>query len=50
MHLAIVGEKSWLDYLLGFMVPTLAGNTLGRVSLVAPLAHAQFSGRQPDAA
>jgi formate/nitrite transporter FocA (FNT family) len=50
MHLTIVGEKSWFDYLFGFLVPTLAGNTLGGVSLVAALAHAQFAERQPDAA
>jgi len=47
MHLAVIGEKSWFDYLFGFMVPTLIGNTVGGVSLVAALAHAQFADRQP---
>jgi formate/nitrite transporter FocA (FNT family) len=50
MHLAVIGEKSWFDYVFGFMVPALAGNTLGGVSLVAALAHAQFAERQPETA
>jgi hypothetical protein len=32
------------------MVPALADNTLGGVSLVAALAHAQFAERQPEPA
>jgi formate/nitrite transporter FocA (FNT family) len=31
-----------LDYLLGFLLPSLAGNIVGGVSIVAALAHAQF--------
>jgi formate-nitrite transporter family protein len=31
----------WTAYLTGYMLPTLLGNTLGRVSLVAALHHAQ---------
>ena len=50
MHLAVTGEKSWFDYAFGFLIPAVAGNTLGGVSLVAALAHAQFAERQPETA
>lgn len=35
------GQKSWLDCVLGYMVPTLIGNVIGGVSLVAAVNHAQ---------
>lgn len=41
LYLVAVGEASWLAYLGGYMIPTLLGNTLGGVSLVAALNHAQ---------
>jgi formate/nitrite transporter FocA (FNT family) len=35
------GEKSWVTIFLGFLVPTLIGNIIGGVTLVAALNHAQ---------
>lgn len=35
------GEKSWTTTLCGFLLPTLIGNTIGGVTLVAALNHAQ---------
>ena len=35
------GGTTWANYLFDWMIPTLIGNTLGGVSLVAVLAHAQ---------
>ena len=32
---------SWQDYLLGFLVPALIGNSIGGVVFVALLNHAQ---------
>ncbi|MGF7210871.1 formate/nitrite transporter FocA (FNT family) [Skermanella aerolata] len=32
---------TWNEYLTGFLLPTLAGNVVGGVGLVALLAHAQ---------
>jgi formate/nitrite transporter FocA (FNT family) len=42
--LAAAGEKSWLTVLGGYVVPTLIGNTIGGVVLVAALNHAQVVG------
>lgn len=39
--LAASGEKSWLTVLGGYLAPTLAGNIIGGVTLVAALNHAQ---------
>jgi len=39
--LAAMGQKSWLTVLGGYVVPTLIGNILGGVTLVATLNHAQ---------
>jgi formate-nitrite transporter family protein len=39
--LAASGEKSWLMVLGGYLAPTLAGNIIGGVTLVAALNHAQ---------
>lgn len=39
--LVMTGQASLGDYLGGYMMPTLIGNTLGGVSLVAALNHAQ---------
>jgi formate/nitrite transporter FocA (FNT family) len=41
MYLVFAGQASWAQYLVGYMVPTLIGNTLGGVALVAALNHAQ---------
>jgi formate/nitrite transporter FocA (FNT family) len=39
--LAIVGEKFWWEVLAGYTLPTLIGNMVGGVALVAALNHAQ---------
>jgi len=41
MTLAVIGGISWQFCLSGYIVPTLIGNTIGGVALVAALNHAQ---------
>jgi formate/nitrite transporter FocA (FNT family) len=41
LYLVTTGALSWTHYLGGYMVPTLLGNIIGGVSLVAALNHAQ---------
>lgn len=41
LYLVMTGSMSWMGYLTGYMAPTLIGNTVGGVSLVAVLNHAQ---------
>lgn len=41
-YLLVTGESSLGASLAGFVLPTLLGNTIGGVALVAALAHAQF--------
>jgi formate/nitrite transporter FocA (FNT family) len=41
------GDRTWLDYLGAYALPTLIGNTLGGVSLVALLNYAQVVGEGP---
>lgn len=41
LHLAVAGEISAGAFLLSFLLPALAGNSLGGVALVAALNHAQ---------
>ena len=41
MFLVMTGQTSWGAYLAGYMLPTLIGNTLGGVAMVAALNHAQ---------
>jgi formate/nitrite transporter FocA (FNT family) len=43
-YLAVTGELSWATGVPAYLVPTLAGNVLGGVSLVAALNHAQVTG------
>ena len=45
LFLVGVGEKSVAAYLFQYMLPTLFGNILGGVSLVAAFAHVQFIAR-----
>ena len=48
--LAAMGEESWATVLGSYIVPTLIGNTLGGVTLVATLNHAQIvAGESPQA-
>jgi formate-nitrite transporter family protein len=41
LFLVTTGEVAFLDYLIRFMLPTLAGNIIGGVALVAAINHAQ---------
>ena len=43
LFLVMTGERPFSDYLLHFFVPTLTGNAIGGVALVAALAHAQHA-------
>jgi formate/nitrite transporter FocA (FNT family) len=43
-YLVARGAATWGDYLVRFVAPTLLGNTLGGVTLVAALNHAQVTG------
>jgi formate/nitrite transporter FocA (FNT family) len=43
-YLVARGTATWGDYFVRFVTPTLLGNTLGGVTLVAALNHAQVTG------
>ncbi|HUQ80531.1 MAG TPA: formate/nitrite transporter family protein [Gemmatimonadaceae bacterium] len=43
-YLVARGAASWGDYFMGFVIPAALGNTLGGVTLVASLNHAQVVG------
>lgn len=45
LYLVNTGAISWLTYLFSFMLPTLLGNIIGGVSLVAALNYAQVAGK-----
>lgn len=49
-YLGVSGQRSWGEVLGGFIVPALIGNTIGGVTLVALLAHAQIVGDKQKAA
>jgi formate/nitrite transporter FocA (FNT family) len=40
-YLIVTGDETWSAYLIHFLIPTLLGNIVGGVSLVAFLGHAQ---------
>jgi formate/nitrite transporter FocA (FNT family) len=44
LYLVVTGAESWGTYVLRFLIPTLLGNIIGGVSLVAFLGHAQVVG------
>jgi formate/nitrite transporter FocA (FNT family) len=44
------GEESWAEYLVGFLVPTTLGNTVGGVVLVALLNYGQVMGSKAKTA
>jgi formate/nitrite transporter FocA (FNT family) len=45
--MAVAGEVSWLNVIVHYLIPTLIGNILGGVALVAAINHAQVtSGRK----
>lgn len=41
LYSVVTGGTSWRSYLAGYMIPTLLGNIVGGVALVAALNHAQ---------
>jgi formate/nitrite transporter FocA (FNT family) len=43
LYLVFTGHRAFPEYVLTFLVPTFAGNTIGGVGLVATLAHAQHA-------
>jgi formate/nitrite transporter FocA (FNT family) len=43
-YAGINGMRSWTELIFSYELPTLIGNTLGGVTLVALLAHAQIVG------
>ena len=47
-HAALRGLATWDTALLGYVVPTLLGNTLGGVALVAALGHAQVEPNEEE--
>ena len=49
LYLVMTGEIGWSRYAFSWMIPTLAGNVLGGVGLVAALNHAQAISRDEDA-
>ncbi len=48
-YLGWIGTRSWTEVVGGFLFPALIGNTIGGVTLVAALAHAQIVGDQEQA-
>ena len=44
LYLVMNGQKSWLSFAGGYMVPALIGNIIGGVSLVSAVNHAQVVG------
>jgi formate/nitrite transporter FocA (FNT family) len=47
LYVAFRGERSIVEYLGGYLLPTFIGNSVAGVALVASLAHAQHA---PDEA
>jgi formate/nitrite transporter FocA (FNT family) len=43
LYLVFIGERGFAEYLSGYFTPTLIGNAIGGVALVAVLAHAQHA-------
>jgi formate/nitrite transporter FocA (FNT family) len=48
-YLAVSGLRSWGEIFSGYMLPTLIGNMIGGIALVAALAHAQIVGDKEKA-
>jgi formate-nitrite transporter family protein len=48
IFLVMIGAKTWISFLIGYMLPTLIGNILGGVSLVSALNHAQVVAGMPS--
>jgi formate/nitrite transporter FocA (FNT family) len=43
LYVVFKGERPLLDWLVGFLIPTFVGNSVGGVGLVAALAHVQHA-------
>jgi formate-nitrite transporter family protein len=43
LYVVLTGERPLLDWIAGFLIPTLIGNCVGGVALVAALAHIQHA-------
>jgi formate/nitrite transporter FocA (FNT family) len=41
LYMVMIGERSWVSVMTGYIVPTFLGNVAGGVSLVSALNHAQ---------
>ena len=41
LFLAMIGAKTWMSFLGGYLLPSLMGNIIGGVSLVSALNHVQ---------
>jgi len=48
MYIVLTGSATWREYFLHFMIPALLGNTIGGVSLVALINHAQLVAGHPS--
>jgi formate/nitrite transporter FocA (FNT family) len=42
-YMVVIGANTWGDYFVNFLIPTLLGNIVGGVALVAVLNHAQVT-------
>jgi formate/nitrite transporter FocA (FNT family) len=49
LYLVVTGQRSAAEYITGCLAPSLVGNIVGGVSLVAALAHAQFVAHEAGA-
>jgi formate-nitrite transporter family protein len=47
LYLVMAGVKPWIQFVNGYMIPTLIGNILGGVALVSALNHAQVIAGHP---
>lgn len=43
LYVVFRGERAFFEYVYGFLVPTLIGNSAGGVAIVAALGHAQYA-------
>ena len=47
LYLVVIGEATWSQFITTFFLPTLLGNTIGGVTLVAAINYAQVASDQP---
>jgi formate-nitrite transporter family protein len=46
LYVVFRGERGWLEYVGGYLIPVFIGNSVAGVGLVATLAHAQHAPRE----